>query len=256
MLPIIELFGLPGAGKTFLQEKLSVSLSAHRLRALKRNELILEGLKHRNDGWLTNLIKKLPARFWHKIIHEDYCMQELLAWSTKNMGFGQLVLAALGDACLSEPQCRSILGAFARTFVEYELLEYVPPSAKAVVLADEWFYHRFYTLFGNCLLLPSHEQIGKYIRSVPASDCAIFIATPPEICLQRMVQRRRFPVFLGELSFVKQKAFLENAYAALKKFVDELKLHGRSVAVYDGMSGDLQMITQHCLACVEKGPNR
>lgn len=251
MLPVIELFGLPGAGKTFLGQKLSTSLTAKQVHVLGCNEVAVQGLKNRDDGWITNMLKHLPAFFWHRVIHEDYCLQEFLTWVSKNTAYSQLIFAVLGSAGIPEKHCRSILGAIARTSVAYELLKHVDRTPGAAVLADEWFYHRFYTLFGNCCLSPSQQQILEYIRAAPASECAVFIATPPDLCLERMDGRERFPHYLKGKSAAEQRNILQGAYDTFLDFVEVLKRQGRAVAVYDGIAEDIEDIARYCLRCVE-----
>ena len=251
MLPVIELFGLPGAGKTFLRQKLTTSLTEKQIHVLGCNEVAVQGLKNRNDGWITNLVKQLPAFLWNRVIHEDYCLQEFLNWVSKNTAYSQLIFTVLGSAGIPEKRCRSILGAIARTSVEYELLKHLHRTPGTAVLADEWFYHRFYTLFGNCCLSPSQQQILEYIQAAPASDCAVFVATPPDLCLERMNRRGRFPLFLADISAVEQRNVLQGAYTSFLDFVEVLKRQGRAVAVYDGIAEDIEDITRYCLSCVD-----
>jgi thymidylate kinase len=255
VLPVIELFGLPGAGKTFLGQKLTTSLTEQRIHVLGCNDVAVQGLKNRDDGWITNLVKHLPAFLWSRVIHEDYCLQEFLTWVSKNTAYSQLIFTVLGSAGIPEKHCRSILGAIARTSVEYELLKHVHRTPAAAVLADEWFYHRFYTLFGNCCLSPSQQQILEYIQAAPASDCAVFVATPPDLCFERMNRRGRFPLFLADISAAEQRNVLQNAYTSFLDFVEVLKLQGRAVAVYDGIAENIEDITRYCLSCVES-PNK
>lgn len=252
MLPIIELFGLPGAGKTFLGQKLIASFTAKQVKVLGCDEAAVQGLKNRDDGWITNLVKQLPAFLWHRVIHEDYCLQEFLTWVSKNTAYSQLIFTVLGTAEIQETHCRSILGAISRTSVEYELLKHVPYIPAKVVLADEWFYHRFYTLFGNCCLSPSQQQILDYIQSVPASDCAVFVATPPQLCLERIERRGRFPHYLKNISVMEQKNILQRAYIYLLDFIEELKRQGRMIVVYDGIDENIEDIARSCFDYVEK----
>jgi hypothetical protein len=251
VIPVIELFGLPGSGKTFLNELLKAELtSRHYLKIISREESSLEGLKRRNDGTLSCMIKRLPPQLWHKIVNEDYCLQELLRFAAQRPRFFSYIFSILKDKPVPEEHIRSILGAVSRTVVEFELTKNINKLSDLVLLADEWFIHRFFTVWGNCRIKPSLIQIREYIHLSPRSHCVVFVATPPELCIERMEQRQRFPNFLRNIAIAETKLILENSFTSLCDIVNELKNQERSVFVYDGDVDDIEVVSNYCLKCL------
>lgn len=249
MLPIIQFFGLPGSGKTYLFNILKNVFAGKHYQAMSRSEIVLDGLRLRDDGLLTGLAKKLPAPIWHKIIHEDYCLQELLDYFAKNLSLASFVFRVLQKSQAPQEHVRSIIGAFAATCIECEMAG-GDHGERKVLFADEWFHHRFYTLFGNCGLLPTTEQVIEYLNAIPQSEGAIFIATQPSICLARMEQRQRFPRFLSQYSADEIERVLTIGYQGLTALAEQLENTGKSVFVYDGVSSNIEPVVKYCSAAI------
>ncbi len=239
MIPIIEVFGLPGSGKThFVNEVRKYNHRGPAVHFLSSDELSLRGLKERDHGRNTNFIKKFPNCLWHAIINEDYSHQEFLDFASCNVELFKYIFSVLTTSKVPTKHYRSILGAFSRTIIAYELGSSSRQIAGEVLLADEWFCHRFYTLFGNSCVVPSKDQLVDYIRLIPFSDIIVFIATSPEECIQRMIQRDRFPVLLAGLSLDDRKRRLEKSFNSINQLSFMLKEHGRLVIDYNSSSVD------------------
>jgi hypothetical protein len=234
VIPIIEVFGLPGSGKTHFVSEIRKHNNEHHLHFLSAEQLAIRGLQQRNDGRITDLVKKLPPICWHSIINEDYCLQEYLNFSSSNVELFKLIFSVLTKAKVTTNHYRSILGAFSRTTIAYEFASIYENTVGEVLLADEWFCHRFYTLFGNSCVVPSSEQVYEYIKLIPLSSVVVFITTSPEECMQRMTQRNRFPVLLSELSPENIERRMGNAFRSLKELSSMLRTQGRKIVEYNG----------------------
>lgn len=247
-MAIIELFGLPGAGKTYLKEKLEKELHDRDVRVATREDIILHGLRCRDDGQVMRQIKKMPSSIWKRVIHEDYCLQEALDFFSEHPAFGFLVFSSL---CSNEHQnhqhCRSILGAVFTTCIEYSLIDKAWLERR-VLVADEWFCHRFHTIFGNFQIEVSQEQVCSYVKSIPESDVSIFISTPPEVCLERMATRGRFPHYMDSYSNLKKIKALKIGYNNFQKLTERLGNSGRNLIVYDGVIEELGEIIHRWLS--------
>jgi len=196
---------------------------------------------------LTGLFKKLPDNLWHRVVHEDYCLQEHLDFISNNPLFYKMVLELIQQAEVETALKRSILGAFARTSIESELAQLsIEKSAVMLLLADEWFYHRIYTIYSHCDLFPTNEQIRAFMLLVPNTAGTVFIATSPEICMERMHERGAIPEYLAELSSQDQMERLVRYYGLFEMLHDTLLSSGRSVITYNGQAAGMEPIVAYC----------
>ena len=70
---VIECYGLPGSGKTYLAEYLEEGLRRKGMEVLNRDESVNQGLITRDDGQFSNLCKRyLPETLWQRVINKDY----------------------------------------------------------------------------------------------------------------------------------------------------------------------------------------
>ncbi|MCI5137201.1 MAG: hypothetical protein D3922_02020, partial [Candidatus Electrothrix sp. AR1] len=196
MAVMIELFGLPGSGKSFLANGLSAVLANSGVRVLMRSEAVKLCLQRKDDGLLTSLFKKMPFVIWHRIIHEHYCLPELLDFSSRHIRLTTLYQEELRESGVSNRITRSILGAFVNTCVERQLFE-IYGRDDELILVDEGFCHRFFTLYGNLSLSCNQDTMSDYVELLPPIQGAIFIATPAALCVDRMKKRKRFPVLFN-----------------------------------------------------------
>ncbi len=247
----IQFFGLPGSGKTYLFNKLRERLITEKYSVVSREEMVIEALRNRDDGQISRLIKKTPPVVWHRVIHEDYCLQELLDFIGKNPAMYSFLFKVFEQADIEGKYLRALIGSFARTSIEHELLTSSPNGSKGLFLTDEWFYHRLYTLSANCKISPDYKKVKEYIELVPITDGAIFIATPPEVCFDRIYERRDIPEFLSNLSCAEQKAILIQYYQLFEVLVSVLEKEGYSLITYDGISDEIEKIVGYCreIAC-------
>lgn len=244
----IQFFGLPGSGKTYLLNKIREELQRNKVSIVVREELIVKSLQQKDEGFITGLVKKMPSTVWYRVKHEDYCLQEFLDFTGKNFPLSTFVFKLLEKSDVLAEQLRSALGAFARTSIECEMFfgkETV--TSHDILLADEWFYHRLYTIFANCLLYPTAEQVKEFVSYVPDTEGTVFIATPPELCVTRMRQRKHIPQFLSKYSFEEMEEVLSTYYNLFELLFSVLKAENKSVIKYDGVSSQLDQIADYCL---------
>jgi hypothetical protein len=180
-------------------------------------------------------------------------MQENLNFISKNIELSAYLFTILQQANVPVEQLRSVLGAFSRTSIEYELFTTVLAELPAsLLLADEWFYHRFYTLFATCTLYPSPAQLNQFIDLVPTTDSIIFIATPPELCLKRMQQRQDIPQYLLRYSPTEVEGILTKYHQLFELLFSSLKERGLSITKYDGISEQVDNLVSFCTDVIGK----
>lgn len=249
-IPTIQFFGLPGSGKTYLLNQLKAYLSDEvQIKVVSRNELIIQALRQRDNGPISSILKKIPPAIWHRVIHEDHCLQEFLNFICEYPQLFKYVFTVINQAgAICTGELRSMLGALARTSVEHTLISSLQDHEMSILLlADEWFYHRFYTLFANCRLFPTVEQINEFVDLVPATDGAIFIASHGALCQQRIRQRKDIPVYLACYSEQEQESILKRYYQLFEQLYSVLKSKSeKSIFLYDGYSDQLEPIIHYC----------
>jgi thymidylate kinase len=235
---VIECYGLPGSGKTFLAEYLEEELRRNGLKVVNRDKSVTTGLITRDDGQMSNICKRyLPETLWRRIINKDFCLQEFWDHLGGHLDFGHVVFKTLHTVKLPRGHIRSILGSVFGTCVEYQLLGNINKDFKYnIFVADEWFCHRFHTLYGNSSLSVSTDEADEYISTIPLSDVSIFVSTDPQTCMARMRDRKRFPEYLEPLNEPEVLRNLEITFNNFQILTERLKNSTVHVINYEGRS--------------------
>jgi hypothetical protein len=208
------------------------------MEVLNRDESVKQGLITRDDGQFSNLCKRyLPGTLWQRVINKDYCLQEFWDHLGDHLDFGHVVFKTLRNAQLPREHVRSIIGAISGTCVEYQLLGNSSGNFNSkIFIADEWFCHRFHTLYGNSSLSVTTDDADAYIVSVPTPDMAIFVATEPQLCISRMRDRGRFPEYLELFDEPEVLRNLEVSYNNFHILTERLKNTSVNVIDCEGIS--------------------
>jgi dephospho-CoA kinase len=249
MAMIVELFGLPGSGKTFLRKKLAKLDELKKNAAIDRHEAVKLCLQRKNTSLLASLFKKLPYSIWNRIIHKHYCLQELLDFSSEHIELMTLYQKELSESGASSQAIRTILGAFVNTCVERQLFEMYGYDDE-LILMDEGFFHRFFTLYGNLAISCTQEDIIRYVDLLPLVQRAIFIETPENVCIERIKKRSKFPVLLDSHDLRKTMSILHQGNIILGKLANELQNRSIPCYQYDGQSSDFESIAKFCVSSV------
>ncbi len=245
MAVIVELFGLPGSGKSFLADALLRRLKELRVNALDRQTAVRLCLRRRDDGPLMTVLKKLPHAVWGRLVHEHHCLPELLNFFARYPTLAALYQQDLSQSGASESTIRNLLGAFAASCVERQLFE-THGKSDELVLADESVCHRFFTLYGNLAISRSKEETEQYVDLLPPVRGAIFIASPAALCAERMRQRQRWPMLLADMTEDRRMAVLRHGEELLHGLAAALQRRGTPCRIYDGISHDLAPMTAFC----------
>lgn len=251
MAVLVELFGLPGSGKSFLAHALLRRLKEQHINALDRPTAVRLCLQRRNDGPLMAVLKKLPYLFWGRLIHEHHCLPELLNFFARYPALAALYQQDLSRSSASESSLRNLLGAFAASCVERQLFD-IFGAANELILADEGFCHRFFTLYGNLAIARSHAETEQYLDVLPPLPGAIFVASPARLCLERMQQRKRLPVLLHHLAAEQRMAILRHGEELLHKLAIALQQRGIPCYIYDGISLEISPMISFCQARIQQ----
>ncbi len=252
MAVLVELFGLPGSGKSFLARKLRRRLKELGINVLERQTAVRLCLQRRDDGPLMAVLKKLPHAIWGRLVHEHHCLPELLNFFARHPALTALHQQDLSrSGAAEESTIRNLLGAFAASCVEQQLFESFS-AADELILADEGFCHRFFTLYGNLTIARSCEETERYVDLLPPLRGAIFIASPAALCADRMRQRKRWPVLLADAAEDQRMAVLRHGEELLRGLAAALQRRNVPCRIYDGVSPDITPVSKFCQTLVQQ----
>ena len=251
MAVLVELFGLPGSGKSFLASELHRRLKELGINALDRQAAVRLCLQRRDDGPLMAMLKKLPHALWGRLVHEHHCLPELLNFFAQYPALAALYQQDLSRSGAAESIIRNLLGAFTASCVERQLFESCG-AANELILADEGFCHRFFTLYGNLAISRSHAETEQYLDLLPLLHGAIFVASPAALCAERMRQRKRWPVLLVDIAEDQRMTVLRHGEELLRGLTAALQRRGIPCQVYDGISSDITPMTAFCQKLVQQ----
>ncbi len=184
----IEFTGLPGSGKTTLSFALVTHLQTLSKNVLSRNDAVLKCIRRRDDGYLKNVIKRFPYRFWQTLMGPKFSLPEFVELSSRHLELVSFISETLSRSNLPELLVQSIWNTVARTFAEYQII--LPHiHQQELFIMDEAFSQRCFTLFGYIEQKVPDESIKQYASMAPISDHLIWVRTPPQICVERFMSR-------------------------------------------------------------------
>ncbi|MGX9728411.1 MAG: hypothetical protein ACTFAK_14175 [Candidatus Electronema sp. VV] len=197
------------------------------------------------------MLKKFPHALWGRLVHEHHCLPELLNFFARHPALAASYQQDLSRSGAAESTIRNLLGAFAASCVERQLFESFG-AADELILADEGFCHRFFTLYGNLPISRSHAETEQYLDLLPPLRGAIFVASPAALCAERMRQRKRWPVLLADAAEDRRMTILRHGEKLLHGLAVALQRRGVPCCIYDGVSPDITPMTAFCQTLVQQ----
>ncbi len=183
-----EFVGIPGSGKSTLASALQKHLNSFKLSVLSREDAIRQCLKRRKDGPIKDRLKQLPSRIWQPFMGTQFALPEFVNISSRHLEFISFISKTLSESHLPPLMIESIWNTTVRTFSELALVtNHIAPAE--LVLMDEAFAHRCFTLFGYMEHSVSDDLIQKYAELAPISDHIFWIVTDPVTCVERFMKR-------------------------------------------------------------------
>ncbi len=230
---ILEFAGLPGSGKTTLSSALKTALLPW--TALSRQEAVTACIKQRDDGRVKNVLKKLPTRFWWPFMGTEYDLSEFIDRSSQHLDLISFVSDALNKSSMEQELTASIWKTIARSFIELQLVTTHMRDSE-VILMDEAFSQRCFTLFGYMEKPISENWLFKYAELAPISNHIVWISTPPKTCINRLRKRFKGKPCPYDLDSEELLESFFSGHMILKRLGDILKNKGKHVYQIDGES--------------------
>lgn len=230
---ILEFAGLPGSGKTTLSSALRTNLTTLPWPILSRQEALITCIKRRDDGKIKNMIKQLPTRFWWRFMGTEYDLSEFIDLSARHLEFISFMTNSLSNSTIDRSLTESIWRTIVRSFIEIQLVTTYMHNSE-IVLMDEAFSQRCFTLFGYMEKTIPEEQLSLYAKMAPISNYIFWIATPPQTCINRLRERYKDKPCPYELDSEELLESFHSGHMILKQLGGILKSKGRQVYKING----------------------
>lgn len=239
----IEFCGLPGSGKTTLQAAFIAELCRLSNRTVfDRNAMMDCCLRRRDDGLIKNIMKLLPGLVWKRFLGWEYALPELHLFVSANPSLMAHIFRALARPDISEQWRQCVLYAVFLTIVEHCLASSCLKDE--VVVADEGFIHRAFTVFGNLRSEVHESDLRTYADMIPTPDFLFYIDASPEICERRLALRPTYPFLLSDLTPDEREEQLRLGGERLRIEVDQVERRGVPVFRVDN-NGPLESGIEH-----------
>lgn len=193
----VEFLGIPGSGKTTLQNRSVPALNRAAYRAWDEEEAMYEGLRRQYGGYSAAILGVLPYYPFRKTLLRMLDQ----ASGTRSRIFREFLVAHpdLASNILQsldmEPTTarrNQLQTWFYRLITRFELASRALP-ADELVLFDEGFCSRAFSLYGVSDDETERERLHQYLEQMPKQDHIIVVETDPERCLSRLTAREQVP---------------------------------------------------------------
>jgi len=242
----LEFAGLPGSGKTTLSSALTSHLRTVRGgKVYSRDEGVVKSLKRRNDGWIKNLVKKLPSRFWWPLMGVPFALPEFVKISSPRLEFISFVSNILATSNMEPALIESIWNTIIRSSCEVNLVSQHVYNDELVIM-DEAFAQRCFTLFGYIESKLPDNVITRYATLAPLANHIFWITTRPETCIERLKIRYKNKPSPYELNSKDLLHNFEVGNRALNCLADTLENQGKQVHRINGENDINSSILEIC----------
>ena len=225
----IEFCGLPGSGKSALQEPFIAELRRITGRPVMDREAMVDCcLRRRDDGLIKNALKRLPEFTWKRFLGLEYALPEVHLFVSANPSLMTQIFHSFTSPDVSNQARQCVMYAVFRTIVEHSLAESFLKDETLV--ADEGFVHRIFTVFGYLRSEVREDDLRTFAEAIPLPDALIHIEASPENCEQRLALRAAYPLLLSDLT---QEARIEQLRAGCERLrISVNQVERRGVPVF------------------------
>jgi hypothetical protein len=232
----VEFCGVPASGKSTLCAGALRVLKKRGRMVLGREAMVKAGLRSRDLGAIGNLLGALLPGWRRKFLGLPHGLDDWHRFAVDHPAFAALIHSWLAEGQTDDTWRSAVFYALLTSAFEFQL----SLAAKQPVVLDEGFAQRFFSLRGY-RGLGRPEDAARYVAAMPLPSALVVVATPPEICVERVKRRPHIPVLLeGELDSILPVRFAEGA-ALLYALAPQLERRGIPVLRVKG-DGDLEEV--------------
>ena len=162
----------------------------------------------------------------------EFALPTFVEHSSRHLEFISFISKILSESNMEPWLATSIWNTFIRSFCEVDLVTHLNDSE--LVLMDEAFFQRCFTLFGYIENRVSDDLIAMYAKLAPISDQIVWIITKPENCIERLKLRYRnkpSPYGLGSKELLIE---FKNGNDVLRRLAKVLETRGKRVYRING----------------------
>lgn len=234
---IIEVTGAPGAGKSTIVRQL-INLSRvddlHLFPAEEALRVVFRRLTHR-----ITLPNSLYRPLWYSVMTLN-----TMVFLIEHLSMFRIVVSSQWARPVSWRLRLWILRFIMKKGGQYRLLHrYLQPNEAVII--DGGVVHFNVTLFTSEQDLPSVETLKRYVQSLPKSDLLIVVKVPPQLCVNRVNNRRQgLPSRMKGLAPELVPSFVKNQSVAVTAAVHEAQRCGWRVLVIDNTAPLAQVRNQ------------
>jgi hypothetical protein len=230
---VIELMGLPAAGKTTGAALLHRGVGASSRRCVPLTETFWSAAQREAGGLLKPLLLRMPRAIRDPLMGPMTRLDLGHLFLSRECVFCEVVFREMSGLPDSR-QRQSFLYALLLYAVQREAIERHSPRGLPVV-AEEGFAQRAMTLFGYRPEGVDESRVAAYSRALPRPDALIWVDTAPEVCADRLARRRQPPFPLQSLPAAQWPSQLALGRRVLATVAEELRAAGVPVlALRDG----------------------
>lgn len=210
---VIELVGIPGAGKSTVAREL-----CRQLEAAGRTPLVLPeaGRQAARRSRLGRMLGASSPRWGPRIAWKVFQFERLargLGFLVARPVFGFRLVAGQARRPPAARRGRRVLYWWVRTVgARSVLLRHRLPDE--VVVFDEGLCHRVVQLFASADETPDPAGIARYARAIPFPDVLIHVVAPTELAFRRVHERGLWRRLAGE-DPRRIRRYLESAAVAI-----------------------------------------
>lgn len=200
MSRIIELMGLPSAGKSTLAHLLLKEMRECGGIWWPNDPAVIRCLRRREDGILRNLLKRFPYPVWEPISGSRHALAELHAFSSAHPALFELMFELVSRESVPPLVRQCVLYTLYLHCAERQLLDVHLRPGEGVIV-EEGLAMGLLSLL-DCLPpdAPCDGEVSRFVRHMPAPFGLVWIDADPAECVARLRRRPVLPLPWAECS--------------------------------------------------------
>jgi hypothetical protein len=229
---IVELLGVPGAGKTTISQELVGLLGAHGVRA---DTIVSAGRSRAAASPVGRVLAvRRSSRARRAVEWQLFSIGAALACVPFARAHRELTRRVVGDQLRRDLPLRlrvHIIRSFLRLCGRYRCLTAMTGPTEALVL-DDGFVHRAVQVHASAFEDVEAGRVGDYIGRVPAPDLVVFVTARVATC-ERRVRERGVWRHSRHLSPDQLSRYLRNAEIVVDAAADQVRRLGWNLVQID-----------------------
>ena len=218
---IIELFGMPGAGKSYFLKKIISRIDDKKKIFNYQKFFFIKYLIKNQNTVLDKLFTKLYYYYVKKnylkskfIFRKNYneLLNKIKFYNFKNhIELIENYKILLEYTPYSKDRKERLINNFLIELISYEEKKIINFDMNETILTDQGFYQKCFLNFKNIKDKHLINSIKKYIKNVPIIDTALFINTEISTSINRTKNRNYgFKYYLDDLKYLQEYKSINN----------------------------------------------